>query len=840
MAARYWVGGTDNWNGTAASKWATTSGGAGGVAIPTAADDVFFDAASGAAVITLATSQPCRSINCTGFTGTFTISTSVNLSVGDGTAGASNIALKFVAGMSFTKSSNTSSLIQFLSTSATQQSIDFGGKEPGAITFNGAGGSWILAANMNANNSSPIVHTSGALDTAGFSVNCLSFTSNNSNTRTLTLGSSSLTLNGSGGSWTLTTTTGLTFSGASSTITLISGNSSFSGGGLTYGTVVLNPTTGGTINYVGTNTFGAFTVNGGSSGRVTLSNDVTVTGLFTAASTASTDMSFILSSSVGVQRTISAGSVSLTNHNFQDIIAGGASAPWTATSNVGDAGGNSGITFSAPVTRYWVGGTGSFNSTTKWATSSGGTSGASIPLCHDTAVFDSQSVTSGSQTLTVNVQVIPGLDFTNALNAPTIASTITNGIIYANGNLIYKAGLTISGTTAIRLIGRTAGGQIKCAGLTLTNAIQISAFGGTYTLQDAFTSSSAFTLNNGVFTTANFAFTAPSFNASNTDTRTANFGSSTITLNGTGTVMNFGVSTGLTFNSGTSTIVVSDASGTSKTFNGGAQTFNNVTFTGGGAGVVLIQTANTFNNLTLGAPKTYTFTSAVTNTILGNFLPLASVGNVVTINASVGGSRSILSKASGIVSGDYLNITDSSATGGAYWAAGNNSTNGGNNLGWVFGAATFAKTIADTARAIPLLVKSIGKNNAGTVSVTEAIARAITKRASETATVSGNPSKSIDKPLTNTVTAVEAHTKAIGKSIENSVTAADGFSRVAQYQRTVAETITVTEARAKSIGKFIANTVTVDDDITSGIYQPFNGREIALQSKADVNAMASY
>jgi hypothetical protein len=43
MAARYWVGGTDNWDGTAGSKWATTSGGAGGAAVPVAADDVFID-----------------------------------------------------------------------------------------------------------------------------------------------------------------------------------------------------------------------------------------------------------------------------------------------------------------------------------------------------------------------------------------------------------------------------------------------------------------------------------------------------------------------------------------------------------------------------------------------------------------------------------------------------------------------------------------------------------------------------------------------------------------------------------------------------------------------------
>ena len=43
MAAKYWVGGTANWDTTAGTKWALTSGGAGGQTIPTSADDVFID-----------------------------------------------------------------------------------------------------------------------------------------------------------------------------------------------------------------------------------------------------------------------------------------------------------------------------------------------------------------------------------------------------------------------------------------------------------------------------------------------------------------------------------------------------------------------------------------------------------------------------------------------------------------------------------------------------------------------------------------------------------------------------------------------------------------------------
>ena len=72
MASRYWVGGTAAWDGTAGTKWALTSGGAGGQAVPTSADDVFFDAASGAVTVTVGATGNCNTLTFTGFTGTFT------------------------------------------------------------------------------------------------------------------------------------------------------------------------------------------------------------------------------------------------------------------------------------------------------------------------------------------------------------------------------------------------------------------------------------------------------------------------------------------------------------------------------------------------------------------------------------------------------------------------------------------------------------------------------------------------------------------------------------------------------------------------------------------------
>src|SRR5664279_4717271 len=49
MAARFWVGGTGNWDASTTTHWAATSNGAGGQSVPGSADDVSFDASSGTA-----------------------------------------------------------------------------------------------------------------------------------------------------------------------------------------------------------------------------------------------------------------------------------------------------------------------------------------------------------------------------------------------------------------------------------------------------------------------------------------------------------------------------------------------------------------------------------------------------------------------------------------------------------------------------------------------------------------------------------------------------------------------------------------------------------------------
>lgn len=70
MAARFWVGGTGNWDASTTTNWSATSGGAGGQSVPTSADTVTFDANSGGGTVTITATATCSSLTTGAHTGT--------------------------------------------------------------------------------------------------------------------------------------------------------------------------------------------------------------------------------------------------------------------------------------------------------------------------------------------------------------------------------------------------------------------------------------------------------------------------------------------------------------------------------------------------------------------------------------------------------------------------------------------------------------------------------------------------------------------------------------------------------------------------------------------------
>jgi hypothetical protein len=180
MAARYWVGGSGTWNSSSTTNWSTTSGGASGASVPTSADDVYFDANSGAGTVTTSPPISALSINFTGFSGTFTGQSTINL--------YGNLTL--AAGMTYSHQGNW--LIRGNST-ITSNGISIWGVDI-AYGFNAT-----MADNMTLSGSNyfdgtttreagVLLMTSGNLSVAGYRLTCKRFQCGGTSSRTLNWG----------------------------------------------------------------------------------------------------------------------------------------------------------------------------------------------------------------------------------------------------------------------------------------------------------------------------------------------------------------------------------------------------------------------------------------------------------------------------------------------------------------------------------------------------------------------------------------------------------------------------------------------------------------------------
>src|SRR3990167_70422 len=559
--ARYWVGDGGNWNDT--NHWSLTSGGSSGADVPTSADDVYFDALSftTSATVTINATADCLSMDWTGATNTPVIAGSSALNI------YGNLTL--ISGMTITYTGT----ITFKATSIGK-TITLGGKTLASdINFNGVSGGWTLQDTFNIGTKA-LTLTNGTLNTNGVTTTCGRLSSTGTGTRTLTLGASLFTCTQSiTTEWDMSGSN-LTFNANTSTVTLQNGG--LTADGQTFSNVVLSASSSQAIT--GSITFTNLTRTGGASQSASsvLSGNLIITGTLTLTGNSATNRTLVRSNTLGTTRTITAATVSLTNTDCQDITGAGAPT-WSGTS-VGNALGNSGIPFTTPVTRYWVGGTGSWSSTGEWSDTSGGASGASVPLCHDTVVFDANSFSAGSQTVTANMSRLgAGIDFTGVLNTPALSVTTSASVF---GALTLVSGMTsTSGTNTLTFAGRSSL-TFTTGGITINCPATVTMFGGALTLSGDLTllSSRTLTLSNGTLDANGNNVTTGLFSSSNSNTRTLTMGSGTWTLNGTGTLWSTNP-TNFTLSAGTSTIVISDTSSTSKFFDGQGRTFNNLTVT---------------------------------------------------------------------------------------------------------------------------------------------------------------------------------------------------------------------------------------------------------------------
>jgi len=745
MANRYWVGGSGTWDATTTTNWSTAAGlsftascsgttltttgspalvvgmtvrsattntslgtvvsgsvnswvvsvggtyasqtmtaATVGASAPTSADDVTFNSGSGAApTVTMGTNAVCGAFTATAPTsGTLTLafSTTGNLNFSGNWSNPSTLFAVTGAG------GTGISYVGSASSTLTTNNVSF----PTTWVVNGTG-TLTLATNFTTTVAFTVTQGTFSTSASNYTFVATNILSSNSNTRTISLNGSTVTLSGST-PITFTTATNLTFNAGTSTITCSSTTATFDGGGKTFSTVSFTGTSNPNTSITGANTFTTLTfatpsVTGINS--VTLSANQTVSGTLTLGATNSaTGRVFILSDTLGTARTLTVATIAtLSDVDFRDITAAGASGTWSGT-RLGNCHGNSNITFPAAKTVYYNLATGTGWSSTAWAPSSGGTPDINnFPLAQDTAVFDNSSTTS-TGTITYGLYWNIGtLDMSARTSALTFNPTGTDGTPVVYGSWKNGTGVTLSGTTLITFFGRTPTQIIQSNGVTFTQPITINNVTGTVQLQDALTQSStvATTLTTGTIDLNGKTWTVGTRLTTATGTKNLTFnGGTLICPAANATSFNNAVPTGFTTTAGTGTGVISMTAATAKTFVGGGSTFN-CTLQNSGAGALTVSGSNTFTTISNSVqPTTFTFTSGTTQT-LTNWSVNGTAGNLVTIGASTT-SAATLSKASGTVSSDYLSISYSTASGGATWYAGVNSTNGGNNTGWTFTA----------------------------------------------------------------------------------------------------------------------------------------------------------
>ena len=500
MATYYWVGGTGSWSNSNPYNWASTSGGVGGIGVPTSTDDVVFDANSdtgGPFTVTIGGTGGsnynfCKTFSTGGSGGALDqIMTLAGVgrlvAAGNVTFPAVNFASTYTGALTMidtaTVTTNGIAITQFSIGAIGTATNPL--PEPNfslVVTLGSAFTGNSISANF------------GTFDTNNFNVTLVAFGSTLPYTRVMNFGSSVVSISGTT-PLNITTTSGLTFNAGTSTINCSATSILFNGAGLTYYDVAFTSTAKITVNVTGSNTFRNWTY----AANATLSTPVfnltagttqTVTGTLTLPAPNSANIRTVVKSfTFRVQATINAAAVNaFTDCDFRDVVITGAAAPMAGT-RVGDAQNNSGITFTAGVNKYFSFPTSANWFGTVWALTSGGAPALNnIPLVQDTIIIDDAGPSSGS-TISFNLSAFVG-EFTTA------SRTIPIIIAFGNTNPGFYKSVTLSSavtitTTGSALLGIGSGygvtQTLTSAGVAWPRGFSISPVSGTFTFADAVT-----------------------------------------------------------------------------------------------------------------------------------------------------------------------------------------------------------------------------------------------------------------------------------------------------------------------------------------------------------------
>jgi len=301
-----------------------------------------------------------------------------------------------------------------------------------------------------------------------------------------------------------------------------------------------------------------------------------------------------------------------------------------------------------PSGRYWVGGTGTWDTTTttNWSQTSGGVGGAKVPTANDSVFFDQ------SATYTVTMTgALTCYNITTSAGTVTFA-TGTTPTLAVSGSMSLIAGTVWNSTGATTFNStRTAGETITTNGTTLNGSVTFNGVGGTWALGSALTTSltATTTLTNGAINLNGYDLTTGIFSSSNTNTRSITFGANYIILAHTTaaqTVLSMATATGFTYTSsgtfGSGTGCFQSTMSTTRTFvfgtTGGSVTNAPRLYLVSGASIATLTTGSWFNEINFG---TTAFTIAATNQNLSSLVSNNSTSVLTGLTATMVGTGTI-------------------------------------------------------------------------------------------------------------------------------------------------------------------------------------------------------
>ena len=268
--------------------------------------------------------------------------------------------------------------------------------------------------------------------------------------------------------------------------------------------------------------------------------------------------------------------------------------------------------------RFWVGGSGTWStSTANWSASSGGASGASVPTAADSVFFDQ----AGTYTVTLTGS-LACLNWTVSVGTVTFA-TGTSPTMAVNGSVAWTAGTTAFSGANFAFTFTGAGTKtITTNGVTIPgNPTNINT--GTYNLGSALAVAINISCNASTINTNNYALTFSGLFGS----ATMNWGSSTVTSGGANV---FAGGSNITLNAGTSQLNCISSTAVLTVAGIPSLTFYNVAFTSTAVGVKAINNVNTFNNLSVTGPASAgvsTLNFSAQQTINGTLSTTGTAGN---------------------------------------------------------------------------------------------------------------------------------------------------------------------------------------------------------------------